>query len=122
MKNMITEILEHKEPGNLALIIVDKQTNNPVKEALVTVFDESGNNIVTAGTTNEQGLIGFQKLTLERYKVRVNAVGYELVDSNVTVESGKLNIEDVKLQSECKVLGGFGNELIPNQIINLEVY
>jgi hypothetical protein len=103
MKNMINEILQYKDPGNLALIIVD-QTNNPVKDALVTVFDQNGDDIVAAGTTNEQGLLGFQKLAPERYKVRVSAVGYDLADTEIIVESGKLVIEDVKLESESKIM------------------
>ena len=79
LKEEVYKVVYDKRVGNLKIIKVDSKTNLPLSNALFELYDIN-NNLKAQGCTNKEGILEFNNLLFDKYKVieRVAPKGYSL--------------------------------------------
>lgn len=112
--------------GSIKGKVIDKNTNEPLPYVNIIVKDNS--KIVTGGVTTEEGNFTVNKLTLQKYTVEIQFIGYTTVVKNIdlTTESnlnlGTITIsEDVSELKDVEVVAERSNmvQKIDRKVINV---
>lgn len=73
------------DTGSIAGTVLDDDTDDPIRGALVELLDDN-DDVVDTDTTNSQGEFSFDDIALETYSVRVTKSGYEdYLEADVTI-------------------------------------
>jgi hypothetical protein len=88
-----------KKEGGIQGIVTDKTNAEPIRATGVELHEK--NKLLTRTVTYDDGQYEFNDLKAGDYKIRIDAEGYEEVNYDVMVQSGKIAKADIQLGTKA---------------------
>ena len=98
--------------GSISGKVTDQKTNEPLP--YVTIAVKNNDATVTGGITNEKGEFEINKLTLQKYIVEIQFIGYTTITKEIDLtDTKKLDLGTIVISEDVKQLEGV--ELVAEQ-------
>ena len=90
--SIIPSVVFSQSTGSISGKIIDKQTNEPLPGATVTI-----KGTLISEVTNNEGSFAFQKVNVGKVILVISYIGYETIEFLVTIDEGKKVIDNISL-------------------------